>query len=113
MKALPFFTLVAMVTSCSSSVAPNPAVSAMHKQHEQILFIEKALTTQSLELDQASLAKLMEIISESTATIQVLDKLDASKWQESAQLGLVNQLAMKESILSLAAQQIPKHAVFY
>ncbi len=85
----------------------------MHKQHEQILFIEKALTTQSLELDQASLAKLMEIISESTATIQVLDKLDASKWQESAQLGLVNQLAMKESILSLAAQQIPKHAVFY
>jgi len=113
MKILAFCAVLALVSSCNSSPASVGDIREqdIQQEHQQILALQKYLTTQSPEIDQLSAIKLADIVEESTSVITQLGKLTTSE-QESERLGTVNVLAMKESILLLAAQQIPKHARF-
>ena len=112
MKILAFCAILALVSSCNSNSVPVVSVSEqdIHQDHQQILALQKYLTTQHPVVDQLVAIKLADIAEESTGVINELGKLNNK--QESERLGTANVLAIKESILLLAAQQIPKHARF-
>ena len=103
MKQLLFIVGLSGLVACGSLSKPDPRVSLMRQQHQELLLAQKKVAK---NLESPLLQVVARLVQESTSIQQALDQLDPGKSQEPAQVALVTELASKETGLVAALQAI-------
>ena len=99
------------LTACGTPAKPDPRITEIQAQHQQIVLTGKEAAAQSKDAELVRLGRPAEtqkrfaqLLQESQANLANLAQLDPTKSQDPTQVGLVGAAATKEAELLKAAK---------